>query len=70
LTLSSGLTDFTSHAGFGNINPGLVGGPFMGFSGQEGEVLGAGSILEFLDVGVVDAQTELIEFILDVLDDL
>ena len=42
----------------------------MGFARQEGEVFGAGSVLEFLDVGVVDAKTELIEFILDVFDDL
>lgn len=42
----------------------------MGLARQEGEVLGAGSVLEFFDVGIVNSETELVKFILDVLDNL
>jgi hypothetical protein len=70
LALSSGFTNFTTHASFCNIDTCLVGGSFVSFPRQESEVLRAGSILELLDVGVVDAQTELIELILNVFNDL
>jgi len=35
----------------------LVEGAFVGFAREEGEVFGAGGVLEFFDVGVVDAET-------------
>jgi hypothetical protein len=70
LTFPSSLTDFTAHASFGDVDSCLVGRSFVCFARKEGEVLGAGGILQLLNVGVVDAQTELVEFILDVFDDL
>jgi hypothetical protein len=42
----------------------------VGLSGQESKVLGARCVLELFDVGVVNAETELVEFLLDVFDDL
>ena len=42
----------------------------MSFAREESEVFGARCVLELLDVGVVDTETELIELFLDVLDDL
>jgi hypothetical protein len=41
----------------------------MCFAGEESEVFRPGCVLEFLDVCIIDTQTKLIEFGLDLLDD-
>jgi hypothetical protein len=53
-----------------DVDFGLVGGAFEGFAGEELEVLRAGNILKLFDVGVVDAQAKLVEFALNMLDDI
>ena len=42
----------------------------MGFAGEECKILGSRGVLEFLDVGIVNAETKLVEFFLDVFNDL
>lgn len=39
------LTDFTSHAGFGYVDLGLVEGPLMSLAREKGKVLRAGGVL-------------------------
>jgi hypothetical protein len=41
----------------GDVDFGLVVGAFVGFAREVGEVFGARGVLEFFDVGVVDAET-------------
>jgi hypothetical protein len=53
-----------------DVDTGLIDSTLVGFAGQRLEVVGLRGIAEFLDVGVVDLQTELAEFALDVLVDL
>jgi hypothetical protein len=65
-----GLADAADHAGVGDVDLGLRLGAFVGFAGEGFEVLGLAHVLQFLDVGVVDAQAELVEFLLDAFDDL
>lgn len=64
------FSNFTSHTSFGHIDTSLVGRSFVSLAGQESEVFGAGGVLELLDVGIVDAQTKLVEFLLDIFNDL
>lgn len=64
------LADLASHPGFGNVDPCLVRSPFMRLSGKECEVFGPRGVLKFLDVGIVDAETELVEFFLHIFNDL
>jgi len=42
----------------------------VGLAGEECEILGSGGVLEFLDIGIVNAETKLVEFFLNVFDDL
>jgi hypothetical protein len=47
------LADFTAHAGVCDVDFGLVKRTFVGFAREEGKVLRAGRVLQFLDVGVI-----------------
>jgi hypothetical protein len=64
------LANLTTHASLSDIDFGLVGCALVGFAAQECEVLGTRSILELLDVGVVDAETELVQFALNTCESL
>jgi hypothetical protein len=65
-----GFADFTDHACIGDVDLGLALGAFVRFPGKRLEVLRLAHVLEFLDVGVVDAETKLVELLLHALDDL
>jgi hypothetical protein len=70
LTSLRSFTNFTAHTSFGDIDTGLVGSSLVGFPAEKGEVFRAWSILQFLHVGIVDAQTKLVQLLLHILDDL
>ena len=65
-----GFANATDHAGVGDVDLSLRLGALVGFAGKRFEVLGLAHVLQFFDVGIVDAQTELVEFFLDAFDDL
>jgi hypothetical protein len=67
---SLGFSYISFALGIGDIDTCLVDGPLVCFSGQRLEVVGVGGVAEFFDVGVINLETELAEFALDVLVDL
>lgn len=70
LASAVGLADISAKLCTGNVDTSLVSGALVGLTRQGLEVVAVGSIAEFLDVGVVDLQAELVELALDVAEDL
>ena len=47
------------HTSVRNINLGLVGGSFVGFSAKEFEIFRSCSVLKLFHIGIIDSQSEL-----------